>query len=50
MKKILLIAILSVFCSGCFSLNLGIKDLRDNPCPEEAPVNGSTTGPVPVPE
>lgn len=38
MKKLLLIAILSVFCAGCFALKLGIDDLREEPVPKTSPI------------
>lgn len=50
MKKILLLLILSVFCSGCFALKLEIDDLRDNPAPEKNPVSVETPAPAPLPE
>lgn len=50
MRKLFLLIILSVFCSGCFSLKLGIDDLRDNPAPEKNPVSVETPAPAPLPE
>ena len=37
MKKILFLLILTVFCSGCFALKLGVDDLRENQVPQETP-------------